>query len=349
NCRDWLCGECKNAHSRVRLTKDHIVVQKGFDQLQPPRQDKPMNCPIHKHEMIRIYCEDCEVLTCRDCQLERHKDHRYTFIDAAVHSQRKNLRSLMNKVRECRTMLDRCQIATAQRSQAIDTIEMQVCYEKQKIRILHNVVANLRLSVISKQSRLDQFIQNIDHSLEFVEEAVNTGSDVALLSSKRLITYRLDDILNDSYEWSKSSPHFQLSFQFEPNRFRQVISKLGVLFVNGKPVAKTHQQKLNMAITNNQEKLDQTNDKEQEITINDSIWDDHNQTSDLDKINNTHITSKRNDKHNMLSEMPKVRTTYQNTVNNHTNQKSSFIEQENTLATEKQQQQQILDTSDGTG
>jgi len=28
NCADWLCTQCKHAHARVRLTKDHIVTQK---------------------------------------------------------------------------------------------------------------------------------------------------------------------------------------------------------------------------------------------------------------------------------------------------------------------------------
>jgi hypothetical protein len=28
NCVDWLCQQCKHAHARVRLTKDHIVSHK---------------------------------------------------------------------------------------------------------------------------------------------------------------------------------------------------------------------------------------------------------------------------------------------------------------------------------
>ena len=29
SCADWLCIQCKNAHARVRLTKDHVVTQKS--------------------------------------------------------------------------------------------------------------------------------------------------------------------------------------------------------------------------------------------------------------------------------------------------------------------------------
>ncbi|CAF1449180.1 unnamed protein product [Didymodactylos carnosus] len=380
NCHDWLCEECKNAHSRVRLTKDHIVIQKGFD--QATRHDKLIYCSIHKQELIRFYCEDCNLLICHDCQLEQHTDHRYMFIDTAVHSQRKNLRSLMSKVRECRTMLDRCQIATAQRGQVIDTAEVindikvfgmhiisevsNVC--KELINDMNAICEKARIQCSEKQNRLDQFIQNVDHSLEFTDEAVNTGNKIALLSSIRSISNRLNDILNDSYRWSKSSNQFQLSFQFEPDRFRPVISKLGILFVNGKPVTKAHQQKPDLIIKNSREILNQTNHKEHKMINNDSTLDEHNQISDSENVDNSRMAIRRNDQHRMQSELPKIQTNYQNTSSNPTtyvdfhqsqeqttngqqDQKSSLIEQveqQNTLVAEQQQQQQqVLDTSDG--
>lgn len=35
-----------------------------------------MFCDIHKQEVLKLFCETCDLLTCRDCQLVRHKDHR---------------------------------------------------------------------------------------------------------------------------------------------------------------------------------------------------------------------------------------------------------------------------------
>lgn len=37
---------------------------------------QPMFCGIHKQELLKLFCETCDLLTCRDCQLVRHKDHR---------------------------------------------------------------------------------------------------------------------------------------------------------------------------------------------------------------------------------------------------------------------------------
>lgn len=38
---------------------------------------RPVFCPIHKKEQLKLYCETCDKLTCRDCQLLEHKEHRY--------------------------------------------------------------------------------------------------------------------------------------------------------------------------------------------------------------------------------------------------------------------------------
>lgn len=37
---------------------------------------RPRFCGIHKQEPVKLFCETCDLLTCRDCQLVRHKDHR---------------------------------------------------------------------------------------------------------------------------------------------------------------------------------------------------------------------------------------------------------------------------------
>ena len=41
---------------------------------------KPVFCDIHKQEPLKLFCETCDRLTCRDCQLLKHKDHKYDHI-----------------------------------------------------------------------------------------------------------------------------------------------------------------------------------------------------------------------------------------------------------------------------
>lgn len=37
---------------------------------------RPVFCPIHRQEPLKLFCETCDTLTCRDCQLLEHKEHR---------------------------------------------------------------------------------------------------------------------------------------------------------------------------------------------------------------------------------------------------------------------------------
>lgn len=40
---------------------------------------RPVFCPVHKQEQLKLFCETCDRLTCRDCQLLEHKEHRYKY------------------------------------------------------------------------------------------------------------------------------------------------------------------------------------------------------------------------------------------------------------------------------
>lgn len=53
NCLDWLCIQCKNAHARVRLTKDHVVTQKTNEQARQIRgitHTEKLSCQVKKIE-----------------------------------------------------------------------------------------------------------------------------------------------------------------------------------------------------------------------------------------------------------------------------------------------------------
>ncbi|XP_015686629.1 transcription intermediary factor 1-alpha-like, partial [Protobothrops mucrosquamatus] len=89
-CVEWLCKTCIRAHQRVKFTKDHTVRQK--EEVSPEAvgvtSQRPVFCPYHKKEQLKLYCETCDKLTCRDCQLLEHKEHRYQFIEEAFQNQK---------------------------------------------------------------------------------------------------------------------------------------------------------------------------------------------------------------------------------------------------------------------
>jgi len=94
DCSEWLCEPCAQAHRRVKVTKEHSVVP--VEKMSPSAAAastsgnlsvattasklRLLMCPTHPKEPLILYCETCVKLTCRDCQLGEHRDHKYQFV-----------------------------------------------------------------------------------------------------------------------------------------------------------------------------------------------------------------------------------------------------------------------------
>ncbi|CAF1467005.1 unnamed protein product [Rotaria magnacalcarata] len=235
SCADWLCIQCKNAHARVRLTKDHVVTQKNNEEarkIRGPTQNEKLLCQIHNEELARNFCQDCQMLTwlvtwffsciflypfifvSDECQITLHKNHRYLFIDEAIQNQKINLHSLANKVRDVRLVLNKIQQARNQQRSDIDQTERQVIDDiklfglnmiaevsracKQLINDTTTLCNQARTQFTEKNTRFEQYLQNIDHSLDFVNEALTTSSKMAILKSNRVMNKRLDHLLHQN-------------------------------------------------------------------------------------------------------------------------------------------------------
>lgn len=69
---------------RLKITKEHTIKckEEALAELQatmPGRSAHDMFCAEHSAERLSLFCETCDRLTCRDCQLTHHRDHKYQF------------------------------------------------------------------------------------------------------------------------------------------------------------------------------------------------------------------------------------------------------------------------------
>ncbi|XP_072249482.1 uncharacterized protein trim33l [Leuresthes tenuis] len=74
DCNEALCDECVSAHRRVTLTRSHRLLN------QLPEEHSLISptkfCRLHPFEPLKLFCFTCRQLTCRDCQLVAHMNHR---------------------------------------------------------------------------------------------------------------------------------------------------------------------------------------------------------------------------------------------------------------------------------
>ncbi|XP_013883723.1 transcription intermediary factor 1-beta [Austrofundulus limnaeus] len=82
DCNEALCDDCVSAHRRVSLTRWHRLQNQASDDsgfVSPTKF-----CKVHPSETLKLFCVTCVQLTCRDCQLESHKNHSFRFISGAM-------------------------------------------------------------------------------------------------------------------------------------------------------------------------------------------------------------------------------------------------------------------------
>ena len=66
----------------MKITKEHTIKPKDCGAAAPALvEESPKTCALHPGEPLKLFCDTCDRLTCRDCQLLEHKDHRYFFLE----------------------------------------------------------------------------------------------------------------------------------------------------------------------------------------------------------------------------------------------------------------------------
>lgn len=110
DCAEFICDNCVHAHQRLKITKDHSIKCKEeaaaeLQAAQAPPLAHDMLCREHPQERLALFCETCDRLTCRDCQLTHHRDHKYQFSAEMAAQARASISALLSEVSYKRVLL----------------------------------------------------------------------------------------------------------------------------------------------------------------------------------------------------------------------------------------------------
>ncbi|NWV35069.1 TIF1A factor, partial [Grantiella picta] len=252
-CVEWLCKTCIRAHQRVKFTKDHIVRQK--DEVSPEAvgvtSQRPVFCPYHKKEQLKLYCETCDKLTCRDCQLLEHREHRYQLIEEAFQIQKfiikTKIASLMEKAKYVKHTEKRIQNKILEVNQNQKQVEHDVQVVifaliaevskkgKALLRQSETLAKEHRMKLLQQQQEVAGLSKQLEHVMNFSKWAVSSGSSMALLQSKRMITSQLQYLLEARCDPSPVTNN-TIKFHCDPNFWAQNIFNLGFLVIEDKEI-----------------------------------------------------------------------------------------------------------------
>ncbi|XP_030589294.1 E3 ubiquitin-protein ligase TRIM33 isoform X4 [Archocentrus centrarchus] len=253
-CGEWLCKTCVEAHQRVKITKDHKIRTKedadAASESVSASGQRPVFCPIHKQEPLKLFCETCDTLTCRDCQLLEHKEHRYQFLEEAFQNHKGIIETTMAKLQEKKTLVHYSVSQVQSRLKELSETHKKVEHEikiavftlineinkkgKSLLQQLETVTKERSLRLVAQHKDTTQLAQQIHHVLNFCHWAITTGSSTALLFSKRLILYQLRQLFKVRLEPAPQA-NGVVRFFCDPTFWAKNVVNLGNLVIEKPP------------------------------------------------------------------------------------------------------------------
>ncbi|XP_056434996.1 transcription intermediary factor 1-alpha, partial [Gadus chalcogrammus] len=229
-CVEFLCVTCIEAHQRVKFTRDHTIRQK--EEMSPEAvgmsTQRPVFCDVHKQEPLKLFCETCDRLTCRDCQLLKHKDHNYQFLEDAYRNHRQYLENMTQQLQQKRKAIEEVSTCISSGLQQVDEnrklvtneIKKSICSlimeinRKGKILVnqLETLTKDHEIGLKKQQDEVSSLTRHLDHVIRFTKWATSSHSTTALLYCKRLILFQIHYLMRANCNPSivpQSSVRFQ--------------------------------------------------------------------------------------------------------------------------------------------
>uniref|UniRef100_A0A8C3G6F0 RING-type E3 ubiquitin transferase n=1 Tax=Cyclopterus lumpus TaxID=8103 RepID=A0A8C3G6F0_CYCLU len=212
-CVEYLCATCVEAHQRVKFTKDHAIRHKEEVSHEAPgaSAQRPVFCDIHKQEPLKLFCETCDLLTCRDCQLVKHKDHNYQFLEDAYKSHKQHMESMTHQLQEKNKQIEEVSNSinrgllqvNQNRTSVHNEIKKSICSlileinkkGKMLVNQLETVTKDHESVLRKQQEDIGYLSRHLNHVINFTKWATARNGGTALLYCKRLILFQIGNLL----------------------------------------------------------------------------------------------------------------------------------------------------------
>ncbi|XP_076068643.1 E3 ubiquitin-protein ligase TRIM71-like isoform X2 [Oratosquilla oratoria] len=288
DCNETLCDSCVRAHQRVRLTKDHFIMRLPSDEPSHPTYPEenchssaaaaaaaaasvlglsspgplgspgpphasPLSgpsayCSAHDGEMLRLYCEMCNVAICRECTLRDHRAHSFVYLqDAAensrsvtmklLHDARAGVRAIEDSIGTTKRIADRVDrraqvVATEVRS----TTRRHISALEDRERELLNKVEKIRqVKGKTLQDQIDDLsaaLARLNHTVDTISSTMDSANHLELLKTRDKVLAEMNELRQVK---NHLSPHEDDTIMFTPpdSSLYQAMSNLGFITSSG--------------------------------------------------------------------------------------------------------------------
>ena len=205
DCGQFVCQLCLDMHRKWKELQGHEIcglndLEKRASKMVTPRKVIAM-CAKHTTEPIKIYCETCDQLICRDCTVKTHRDHNYDLVPDAFPKHRDALLASLEPIKSELTSVGKTIAELKARSSRLDgqgaeakakvdaeVAKLQAILEAHR-RELHSEidgkVGQRKKEVEAKIDRHELRQAQLSSCVEFVEASLQSGTKEEVLSINR--------------------------------------------------------------------------------------------------------------------------------------------------------------------
>ena len=228
-CEKFLCRECLTGHNNFRGNNGHSVLT--MEELSKPENRKrikdKMYCNEHSDMILKVYCETCNQLICRDCMDFKHiKQGHSCFLVKDVANKYKELLTSSNKTMEdiltqSNASVKQLSLTAQQLDRDAENIKNQIVQRKDAVlknvtRILEKKTETLlnKVNEIHKDKRANvdklteetnHFAENVKSSVQLSKKLVDQGTEEEIISSQKMMLDNANNLLAKRKKYFKAS------------------------------------------------------------------------------------------------------------------------------------------------
>ena len=227
-CEKFLCRPCLTIHNSYRGHDGHSVLT--MEELSKPENQKKikdkMYCDEHSGMILKVYCETCDQLICRDCMGFKHlkPSHSCVLVKDVANNYKEildsNNKTMEDALTEGNAFLERLTCETDRVDREVTDVknkisERKALVMKKVVELLDQKAETLMKEVdeIYKGKREDlerqtkeakSYVENIKTSVQLSKKLVDQGTEEEIISSQKMMLDNAKKLLTKRKEYFKA-------------------------------------------------------------------------------------------------------------------------------------------------
>ena len=218
-CDDRLCKDCWDAHQKLKKTRSHSsftlkeaqnMSQDKLIKMLPSSSILSRKCPYHDDQTQDLYCQQCIIPVCVECNYNSHKDHPVHQVSQVIIQNKEEIQQSLEKLQLVNQNLKKVTTAGEEMKEKIEVCKKEVdttirqAFAKLQ-QLLHQreeaLLAKSSEEAMAKKMRLSIQLEgtqglcdSISQCHSFASIATSEYSDVELLSIAHTLHKRANDL-----------------------------------------------------------------------------------------------------------------------------------------------------------